>query len=402
MNELRKLDKVAYVRFASVYKEFRGHRRIRRSHPRDAGGPACCPASCARTERIRLLSSRRRSALAGSAPEADGPLQAASCCRAMPGVRGSKRRPYAPHVLGRANPAFSATRSGPAGFRAAGRAPARRVSDKDSPSACSPRAGGTAGSGGARWYGLPAPAIAPTRAPPVAHTPHPAPCGRRDADDCGCSSQGDRAESRAGAALVDQHFTGDLAGDARAAVARHHVQREIDARRDARAADQRAVLDEDAVVEDPRAGIQRRQLRQAAVVGGAFAPVRETGGGGEQRAGATVISVKPSVGWRAASQSMMARACASSSRVGVPTTPETMTSALAGSLAGSGGARQVQPARPHSSSASGPQKCSAGVPGHSLSATERLRRTGQVSSTRPRVSTKCTGSWRARISGTTC
>ncbi|KAG1397101.1 hypothetical protein G6F59_013701 [Rhizopus arrhizus] len=48
---------------------------------------------------------------------------------------------------------------------------------------------------------------------------------------------------RAGAALIDHHVARHLAGDARPAVARHHVQRQVDAGRDAAAAGAVAVDD---------------------------------------------------------------------------------------------------------------------------------------------------------------
>ncbi|KAG1183825.1 hypothetical protein G6F35_015247 [Rhizopus arrhizus] len=76
---------------------------------------------------------------------------------------------------------------------------------------------------------------------------------------------------RAGAALIDHHVARHLAGDARPAVARHHVQRQVDAGRDAGAADQVAVLDEDPVVVHAGGRVDVRQLRQAGVVGGAVA-----------------------------------------------------------------------------------------------------------------------------------
>ncbi|MNI57700.1 hypothetical protein D3C73_1127780 [compost metagenome] len=89
---------------------------------------------------------------------------------------------------------------------------------------------------------------------------------------------------RARATLVDDHVARHLAGHARPAMARHHMQRQVDARRNAGAADQVAVFDEDAVIVHARTGVDVRQLRQAGMMRGAVALAGQSGGGGEQRA----------------------------------------------------------------------------------------------------------------------
>ncbi|MNQ78672.1 hypothetical protein D3C85_935930 [compost metagenome] len=89
---------------------------------------------------------------------------------------------------------------------------------------------------------------------------------------------------RAGPALIDDHVARHFAGGARPAMARHHVQRQVDTRRDARAGDQVAVFDEDAIVLNAGGGVDAGQLFQAGVVRGAFALPGEARGGGEQRA----------------------------------------------------------------------------------------------------------------------